>query len=195
MNIDRSFVSQKALSFPLPTELLVVFGVHGGAAMMLDLAARLSLRGPLYLLDCGNRSNMYRVAKTLRTLTNDPVAVLKNIHLSRAFTCYQVAALLQKLSTGRAEIPILILDLLATFMDESVQSAECNLLFEDVLQRLLLLSRVAPVVVSAKPLLSISSPRFGLLEQLKNQAFQVWEEGNLPPPRLSGVQLSLPVDF
>ena len=34
--------------------------------MMLDLVSRLSLRGPVYLLDCGNRSNMYRVARTLR---------------------------------------------------------------------------------------------------------------------------------
>ncbi len=67
---------------------------------MLDLAARLSFTGPLYMLDCGNRSNMYRVARTLRFLTSDPVAMLKNIRLSRAFTCYQVVALLEKLSAG-----------------------------------------------------------------------------------------------
>jgi len=93
--VDSGWVTPGAA---LSRGLLVVFGEHGGAARMLDLTARLSLRGPLYLLDCGNRSNMYRVARTLRTLTDDPVAVMRNIRLSRAFTCYQVVALLEKVA-------------------------------------------------------------------------------------------------
>ncbi len=92
---------------------------------MLDLAARLALHGPLYVLDCGNRSDMYRVARTLRFLTHDPVAMLRNIRLSRAFTCYQVVALLEKLSPD-AGVPVLILDLQSTFMDENVQMEECK---------------------------------------------------------------------
>jgi len=197
MNIERAAAMKNDLGFPLSNELLVVFGVHSGAAQMLDLTARLSLDGPLYLLDCGNRSNMYRVAKTLRTLTNDPVAVLKNIRLSRAFTCYQVVALLEKLahSGEAAGVPVLVLDLLATFMDESVRVDESRMLFDVAMQRLVQLSRAAPVVVSAKPLLSISSPRLGLLEQLKSQAFEVWEEGTLPAPRQTDTQLPLLVDF
>lgn len=162
---------------------------------MLDLAARLSLSGPLYLLDCGNRSNMYRVAKTLRSLTNDPVAVLKNIRLSRAFTCYQVVALLDKMAVETAGVPVLVLDFLTTFMDESVQLAESRMLFESALQRLQQLSRSAPVVASVKPLLSISSPRSGLMEELKSQAFQVWEESALPAPYETDLQLPLLVDF
>lgn len=197
MNIERAAAMKNDLGFPLSNELLVVFGVHSGAAQMLDLTARLSLDGPLYLLDCGNRSNMYRVAKTLRTLTNDPVAVLKNIRLSRAFTCYQVVALLEKLvhSGEAAGVPVLVLDLLATFMDESVRVDESRMIFDIAMQRLEQLSRAAPVVVSAKPLLSISSPRLGLLEQLKSQAFEVWEEGTLPAPRQTDTQLPLLVDF
>lgn len=197
MNIERAATIKNDLGFLLSNELLVVFGMHSGAAQMLDLTARLSLDGPLYLLDCGNRSNMYRVAKTLRTLTNDPVAVLKNIRLSRAFTCYQVVALLEKLahSGEAAGVPVLVLDLLATFMDESVKADESRMLFDIAMQRLQQLSRTAPVVVSAKPLLSISSPRLGLLEQLKSQAFEVWEEGSLPSLRQSDTQLPLLVDF
>lgn len=197
MNIERAAAMKNDLGFPLSNELLVVFGAHSGAAQMLDLTARLSLDGPLYLLDCGNRSNMYRVAKTLRTLTNDPVAVLKNIRLSRAFTCYQVVALLEKLvhSGEAAGVPVLVLDLLATFMDESVRVDESRMIFDIAMQRLEQLSRAAPVVVSAKPLLSISSPRLGLLEQLKSQAFEVWEEGTLPAPRQTDTQLPLLVDF
>lgn len=194
MNIERSFSTPAALGMPLPNELLVVFGPHGGAAAMLDLAARLSLLGPLYILDCGNRSNMYRVAKTLRFLTSDPAAKLKNIRLSRAFTCYQVVALLDKLASS-ARAPVLILDLLSTFMDESIQVVESRLLFESAMNRLLQVSRLSPVVVSARPLLSLSSPRFGLLQQLKEGASQVWEECALPQPAHLDAQLPLFVDY
>jgi hypothetical protein len=166
----------------LPRGLLVIFGEHSGAARMLDLTAGLSLRGPLYLLDCGNRSNMYRVARTLRTLTDDPVAVMRNIRLSRAFTCYQVVALLEKVAASPSA-PVLVLDLLDTFMDESVQLRESSLLFDSTLQHLLTVGQTVPVVVSAKPLLTLSAPRFGLLEQLKAAAAEVWEETALYPAR------------
>lgn len=179
----------------LSSGLLVIFGEHGGAGRMLDLAARLSLRGPLYLLDCGNRSNMYRVARTLRALTDDPVAVMRNIRLSRAFTCYQVIALLEKVA-DRPAAPVLVLDLLSTFMDESIQLRESSLLFDTALQHLLAVGQNVPVVVSARPLLSLSAPRFGLLEQLKEAAAEVWEETVLPPARpAAGVQLPLLPDY
>jgi hypothetical protein len=193
-----TYVEDKGLTGPgsgLPRGLLVIFGEHGGAARMLDLAAGLSLRGPLYLLDCGNRSNMYRVARTLRTLTDDPVAVLRNIRLSRAFTCFQVVALLEKVA-ARPAAPVLVLDLLATFMDESVQLRESSLLFDSTLQHLLTVGQTVPVVVSAKPLLSLSAPRFGLLEQLKAAAAEVWEEAALLPARpAAGTQLPLLPDY
>ncbi len=174
---------------------LVVFGEHGGAVRMLDLTAGLSLRGPLYLLDCGNRSNMYRVARTLRTLTNDPVAVMRNIRLSRAFTCYQVVALLEKVTASPAA-PVLVLDLLSTFLDESVQLQESAQLFESALQYLLAVGQAVPVVVSVKPLLSLSAPRLSLLQRLKESAAEVWEESGLPPtnPKLE-MQLPLLPDY
>jgi len=183
-------IQNAALALPLPNELLVVFGPHAGGTRMLDLAARLALRGPLYILDCGNRSNMYHVAKALRPLTADPAGKLQNIRLSRAFTCYQVLALLEKLrpETG---VPVLILDLLATFMDESVQLEESTLLFEKTLHCIKSASRVTPVVSSAKPLLSISSPRLVLLAHLKRHATQIWEELSLMPPAAVELQPSL----
>ncbi len=196
MEPRRSFVDG-AISpgLTLSNGMLVVFSEHGGASLMLDLTARLSLRGPLYLLDCGNRSNMYRVARTLRALTDDPVAVMRNIRLSRAFTCYQVVALLE-IAASRPAAPVLVLDLLATFMDESVQVQESNMLFNCALQLLSVLGQSTPVVISAKPLLSISAPRSGLLEQLKEAATVIWEENVLPSPRLAaGVQLPLLPDY
>lgn len=180
--------------FPSSRGLLLVFGAHGGAPLVLDLAARLSLRGTVYLLDCGNRSNMYRVARSLRVLTADPVAVMRNIRLSRAFTCYQVVALLERVASG-SEGAVLVLDLLTTFMDESVQEGESRMLFERALQCLLALRARSLVVVSVKPLLSLSEPRFGLLERLKQAASEVWEEKALLPTPPIGVQLPLFSDY
>ena len=178
------------LALPLANELLVVFGPHAGGNRMLDLAARLALRGPLYMLDCGNRSNMYHVAHALRPLTNDPTAMLRNIRLSRAFTCYQVHALVEKL-VPQAGIPVLILDLLSTFMDESVHLEESAMIFDKTMNCIQAASRVSPVVVSAKPLLSLSSPRLVLLARLKREATHVWEELSLLPPKPIEMQPSL----
>jgi hypothetical protein len=179
MKIERVDAGRNTLFGPLPNQMIVVFGPHGGVAAMLDAAARLSLHSPLYVLDCGNRSDMYRVARTLRFLTNDPAAMLQNIRLSRAFTCYQVVALLEKIPAGSG-LPVLVLDLLSTFMDESVRLQEAELLFENALQLLEGISSTAPVLISARPLLSISSDRVRLLDALREHAFQVWEESSSP---------------
>ncbi|MCX6054558.1 MAG: hypothetical protein NTZ74_06550 [Chloroflexi bacterium] len=177
------------LGLPLPNELMVIFGPHAGATMMLDLAARLAICGPLYILDCGNRSDMYYVARVLRPLTFDPAAMLKNIRLSRAFTCYQVFSLVERTQTQGGS-PILILDLLNTFMDESVRVDESMLLFEKTLRCITSASRFAPIVVSVKPLLSISNPRLVLLTLLKKCASQVWEDLSLFPGGNAMTQLS-----
>ena len=183
-------ISASELALPLPNELMVVFGPHAGSGRMLDLAARLALRGPLYILDCGNRSNMYRVARELRLLTDDSAGKLKNIRLSRAFTCFQVYALLEKL-TPEAGVPVLVMDLLSTFMDESVQVDESALTFLRTLDCIERASLVTPVVVSAKPLLSLSSPRLALLAELKRRATHIWEELSLSEPEPLNLQPSL----
>lgn len=176
------------LALPLSNELIVVYGARAGAEKLLDLTARLALRGQVFLLDCGNRSNMYRVARSLRPLTRDPALALKNIRLSRAFTCYQVFALLGKvqLTTG---IPVLIMDFLSTFLDESVHADESVFLFEKTLERVSYIAQFAPVIVSAKPLLSISLERVGLLDRLKSQAAHYWEE--LPAITETGRKLQM----
>ena len=183
-------ISASELALPLPNELMVVFGPHAGSGRMLDLAARLALRGSLYILDCGNRSNMYRVARELRLLTDDSAAKLKNIRLSRAFTCFQVYALLEKL-TPEAGVPVLVMDLLSTFMDESVQVDESALTFLRTMDCIERASLVTPVVVSAKPLLSLSSPRLALLAELKRRATHIWEELSLSEPEPLNLQPSL----
>lgn len=181
---------EQELGFPLPNELMVVFGAHAGGKRMLDLAARLALRGQLYILDCGNRSDMYYIARELRTRTNDPAMKLKNIALSRAFTCYQVHMLVKQVPPTPG-VPVLIFDLLSTFLDESVRVRESMMLFSETMERIEVISRVAPVLVSAKPLTSISSPRLGLLSELRKRATHIWEEGPAQLPTEASLQPSL----
>jgi hypothetical protein len=105
-----------------------------------------------------------------------------------------VVALLEKTASGRG-VPVLALDLLTTFMDESVQAGESSMLFEQALRCLLAMSAHSPVIVSVKPLLSLSEPRFGLLERLKQAASEIWEESGLLPVQPAGVQLPLLADY
>src|SRR3972149_10097313 len=48
----------------------------------------------------------------------DPYDILDRMHLSRAFTCFQLAELIESAPAGPE--PLFVLDLLATFCDESV---------------------------------------------------------------------------
>ncbi len=71
-------------SLPLPPQLLLVIGSHAMSGKMLELVAALALKQPVTLLDCGNRSNMYAVARAIRPFTSDPVGVMNRIRLYRA---------------------------------------------------------------------------------------------------------------
>ena len=87
-------------STPLPSRRFLAIGAHALSNKMLELIAKLSLAQRVTVLDCGNRSNMYSVAKLIRPYTSDPVRVMCNIRLSRAFTCYQVLAMLQAVAAN-----------------------------------------------------------------------------------------------
>jgi len=161
------------LDFPLSKHLMLVIAPQAGRTGMLELAARLALAGPLHVLDGGNQFNVYPVARALRRQTADLTAALSRIQMARAFTCYQVSAMLAQAPTG--SMPILALDLLSTFYDENVTPAESQRLLAGGLIQLQRLSRSAPVVVAVSPPGPLSMDRLPLLEQLKSAASQIWE--------------------
>jgi hypothetical protein len=172
---------------PVPDDLLLVIAPHAGGAIMWDLIARLASRGSLRLLDGGNRFDVYRcnlaVGHALGGQTADLPAVLERISLARAFTCYQLVALLK--DTPTEPVPTLVLDLLSTFYDENVSTAESLRLLQHCLSQLQRLNRLAPVAISVRPGPPESRP--GLLDALLEAAGQVWTlEPNVPepPPRM-----------
>lgn len=182
--------NMNTLALPLSAHLGLVIAPKAAAPLMLDLAARLALNAPLRVLDGGNQFNAYPVARTIRRYTANLTAVLEAIQLSRAFTCYQMAALLA--DTLPQPTPTLVLDLLSTFYDENVRLPESQRLLEVCLLRLQQLSRQAPLIISVRPPTACPE-RTCLLESLQGAVDQVWEIPAPPEPALPA-QLMLP-DF
>jgi hypothetical protein len=145
------------------------------------LIARLACNGPLLVLDGGNCFQAHRLARLLARHASHLETALGNIYIARAFTCYQVLALL--VETPTASVPTLVLDLLSTFHDESVPLPERRRLLDASLQQLRRLSSQAPTLVSAA--LESKDLSGELLGRLEESADQVWRlEPQLPPQPL-----------
>jgi len=168
------------LALPLSNRLLVLVAPQAAETLMLELAARLALNGGLHVFDGGNRFNVYPLARNIRRYTPELTGALARIRLARAFTCYQMAALLSEAAAD--DLPTLVLDFLATFYDENVSLAESRRLLDGCLPHLQRLCRNAPLVVSVTPPNSACADRAVLVEQLTRQASQSWTLEPLPAP-------------
>ena len=140
---------------------------------MLALVARLATEGPLLVLDTGNQFDAYKVARLIRRRTRQLDEALERVRVARAFTCYQVVALFAGLSA--APMPHVILDLPATFADESVSLAESRRLLEQTLHHVARLRHAAPLIISAGP--SRHGRRAELLQTIADAADHLlaWE--------------------
>ncbi len=153
-------------------------------------AASLALSCPVRVLDGGNGFDALAIARLVRRQTHRVEASLGRIRVARAFTCYQVAALLAGLEAGAA--PILALDLLATFGDENVLAAERLRLLRQCLAHLKRLAGQAPLLVSVSLPVSAApaSQMDGYLALLMDAADNVWRFEDRTDP--SGRQMTLP---
>jgi len=153
---------------------------------LLPLVARLAPGSALRILDCGNCFNVYVVARELRRHTTGVQEALERIHVSRAFACYQAAALLAETTAEMLSgtLPTIVLDLLSTFADENVGEAERRRLLAGCVHHLLRLKHGAAVTVSVS-LHSVLDASW--LVGLEEAADRIWrlEPELLPlPPRL-----------
>lgn len=147
--------------------LLVAPHSHG-RKLMNALAARLALRGPVQILDGGNQFDGYSIARFLQRQGRGESACssLQRLTIARAFTCYQMVSLLTQQEATTA--PVLILDLLATFCDESAPATERLRLLDQSLEQLQRLCAQASIVVSVSPLPAGQPAE--LLTRLENRA-------------------------
>ena len=162
----------QTLPIPLPQAFHLLLAPRRlGRELMNTLAARLALVGPVRVLDGGNAVDPYAIARQVRRATPNVTTVLKQMHLARAFTCYQMAALLSQQED--TPVPLLALDLLATFYDENVPLDERLRLLAGCLEDLRRLSRQAPLVISATPA-PANAPGDELLARLEAASQHTW---------------------
>jgi hypothetical protein len=156
----------------------VVCAQHAAREQITSVIAELSLRGPLTILDGGNRFQAYSVAHLIRRQTTDVRTAADRLFIRRAFTCYQMLALLENTPSERQ--PYLVLDLLATFYDDQVPTREASRLLETCLRQLEHLRRSAPVAITLAP--PLVEERAFLVERVCAQADQLFTL-ELPAPQ------------
>jgi hypothetical protein len=147
---------------PKVGKYILLVGPRSLNVTMLKSIACLGEHGALRVLDGGNRFNAYTVARAVRGKAD----VLDRITVSRAFTCYQVRSLLE--STLATPIPFVVLDLLNTFYDESVQVGERKRLLRACTMHLERLVGAAGGVVTVHPPRVPSQAAVELLEMLQS---------------------------
>lgn len=135
------------------------------------------------VFDGGNSFDGYFVARLARRLSPQPYAVLHRIRLSRAFTCFQLAELIENASESRN--PVFVLDLLATFYDESVPLRDSERLLAGTLTHLKRLAAAGPVIVGAREPQALVKERWALLDRLQAAADAAWMlRAPLPPEEI-----------
>jgi hypothetical protein len=169
------------LPAPHSGQAQMIVAPHAARGMMLELAAQLALRGLVRVLDGGNHFNAYLVSRSLRRNTAELEAALGRITLARAFTCYQMEAMLDQAarnpfvpSSGNLAAPaVLVLDFLSTFCDENVAMFERRRLLVQSKRWFQLLAGRGPLVVSLSPVRADKTEPAELLESLLESAGQV----------------------
>ena len=156
-----------------PFPLIILAAPFAASQTMLAFAARLAIRTPLprfrwrQPFQCPRGGAPAAPAQCTR-----PVPVAGGIQIRRAFTCYQMAALLE--DTPPSNLPSLVIDLLDTFYDESAPLAERRSLIERCMQLLHGLSSLAPTIASVRPPEPSRADPTGLLEIVENAGDLLW---------------------
>ena len=161
--------------FPTPTagKIALVTAPRGVIQSLMVMIATLALRGEVIVVDGGNCLDGYALARALRERTSQVQEGLKQILLSRAFTCYQMVALLGALPAG--DTPVIVLDILATFLDENVAFAKRQRLLENSIRLLQQISASAPVAIWARTHNPAHQEEQRLLRPLLESAHTIWE--------------------
>jgi hypothetical protein len=165
----------------LQPRLMLFWGAHTPTRTLLMALTALATQGhTLRVFDGGNRFDGYFVARMARrfmvnTAVQDPIdphAILNRIRLSRAFTCFQMADLIE--NTPISPEPLFILDLLNTFYDESVPLRDTKRLLSITIAHLKRLASTGPVIVGAREPRALVKDRWTLLDQLQLAADSAW---------------------
>ena len=158
------------LPIPQSHSLTVFCGSGRSIEPVAQVMAELALRGPLTVLDGGNRFPAFHLIRLISSRIPDPSSILQHTFVRRAFTCYQMLALLE--GTPALPQPYILLDLLATFYDEQISVQEVHRLLDGCLRQVERLCQTSPVLVTTTP--PPTAERAFLAEQLCARAGQLF---------------------
>ena len=163
------------IQFPAPQsgKISLVVAPRAVVPSLMPMLATLALHGQVIVVDGGNCFDGYALARALRRQTHLVQAALERVLLSRAFTCYQMVAMLAKLPIDGT--PVLVLDLLSTFLDENVALFKRQRLLGNSLSLLRRISVGAPVAIWARSRTTPTGEDQHLLKPLLEVAHAIWE--------------------
>jgi hypothetical protein len=191
---ERLFYYNKAMSV-LSTPTLLLIPSRGRVSLVIAprqaidsltaLLAALAVQGQVNLVDGGNLFDGYGLSRLLRRQTTNVPQVLDHISLSRSFTCYPLVALLKALPAEGP--PLVVFDLLSTFLDESVPFSRRRGLLTTGLDHLQRISARSPVALWVRLRSVPSGEEDQLLPLVREIAHDVWRLENVPScsPQLS----------
>lgn len=158
------------------SRFIVILSQHGAKEHIPTIITELALRGPITVLDAGNRFQAYRITQLIRLQSLQVDSIAKRINVRRAFTCYQTISLLEE--TPAQPHPHLILDLLASFYDDQISIPKCRRLLDICLREIQRLSLQAPVIVNLSP--SRVEEKSFLVNELCEQADEIFSLETIP---------------
>jgi hypothetical protein len=181
-------MNKQIVSFPVPKrgKISLVVAPRDVVHSLMSMLAVLAMRGQVIVVDGGNCFDGYSLARALRRQTHQVQAALKQVLLSRAFTCYQMTAMLAELPINGT--PVIVLDMLSTFLDENVSFTKRKSLLGTNLNLLRRISAGAPVAVWARSRSTPNDEDQQLLTPLLEAAHDIWE---LQTPQVPTHQLPL----
>lgn len=169
-------------TFPVPKtgKISLVVAPRGVVPSLMSMLATLALRGRVLVIDGGNCFDGYALARALRRETHHVQSALKQVWLSRAFTCYQMVAMLAEMPIDGT--PVIALDMLATFLDENVSFSKRQRLLDHSINLLRRISAGSPVAVWARTRSLANDEDQQLLTPLLEAAQDTWELQALERP-------------
>ena len=151
-------------------------------ASMLCVKAQLptqfgGLQSNVVFIDGGNTFRLYQIAQLAQIHHLNPKKVLDNIYISRAFTAYQVNALIthqlkETIQKYNSKL-VIISDIAGFFLDEDISEVETQRIFSHVITFLSNFARESQTIIIATYLPHKESSRNNLLHK------QTWSRANV----------------
>ena len=172
----------------------VLFGGEGAGEISSYIAGWMAGQGiDVVVLDGANRFDPYVVSSFAKKASLSPESLLKRIRIARAFTCYQMATLVeekliallrQEEAISQTHKPwVILLGPITTFLDEDVPERETRPLFERMLGKIEEMAVNGISFFLFQPTISSDSKRAFLarrLFQISTLAWRIHWDGQEP---------------